>query len=65
MRRCRRRSLSVTSYDVARVAKDDVHPDQLVVVAVETQKIEPGLKQPNLAPIGYSDASGNVISGNR
>jgi zinc protease len=53
---------SVTSADVARVAKDDVHPDQLVVVAVgDRTKIEPGLKQLNLAPIGYSDPSGNLV----
>jgi zinc protease len=53
---------SITSPDVARVAKEDVHPDQLVIVAVgDRAKIEPGLKELNLAPIEFSDASGNLI----
>ena len=53
---------SITSPDVARVAKEDVHPDQLVIVAVgDRAKIEPGLKELNIAPIEFSDASGNLI----
>jgi len=52
---------SVTSPDVARVAKEDVHPDQLVIVAVgDRAKIEPSLKELNI-PIAYSDPSGTVI----
>ena len=53
---------SVTAADVARVAKDDVHPDQLVIVAVgDRAKIEPALKELNIAPIEYADPSGNII----
>jgi zinc protease len=53
---------SVTAADVARVAKEDVHPDQLVIVAVgDRAKIEPALKELNIAPIEYSDVSGNLI----
>jgi zinc protease len=53
---------SVTSTDVVRVAKEDVHPDQLIIVAVgDRTKIEPALKQLNIAPIEYSDPSGNLI----
>ena len=40
---------SVTAADVARVAKDDVHPDQLIIVAVgDKAKIEPSLKELNI-----------------
>ena len=47
--------------DVVRVAKDDVHPDQLVIVAVgDRAKIEPGLKELNIAPIEYADRTGNI-----
>lgn len=53
---------SVTSSDVARVAKEDVHPDQLVIIAVgDRAKIEPGLKELNIAPIEYSDPLGNIL----
>ena len=53
---------SVTSADVVRVAKDDVHPDQLVIVAVgDRAKIEPALKELNIAPIEYADRTGNII----
>jgi zinc protease len=53
---------AVTSADAARVAKEDVHPDQLIIVAVgDRAKIEPGLKELNIAPIEYSDLSGNLI----
>ncbi|WP_263355883.1 M16 family metallopeptidase [Acidicapsa ligni] len=53
---------AVTPEDVERVAKSDVHPDQLIVVAVgDKSKIEAGLKELNLAPIEYVDASGNPV----
>jgi zinc protease len=53
---------SVTSTEVGRVAMEDVHPDQLVIVAVgDRSKIEPGLKELNIAPVEYSDQLGNLI----
>ena len=53
---------AVTSTDVVRVAKEDVHPNQLLVVAVgDRAKIEPVLKQLNLAPVELSDPLGNVV----
>ena len=53
---------SVTAAEVARVAKDDVHPDQLVIVAVgDRAKIEPALKELNIAPVEYADPTGNII----
>ena len=53
---------SVTSADVVRVAKEDVHPGQLVIVAVgDRTKIEPGLKELNIAPIEYGDRFGNLV----
>ncbi len=54
--------LAVTPQDVERVAKADVHPDHLIIVLVgDRAKIEPSLKELNLAPIEYVDASGNPI----
>jgi len=54
--------LAVTPQDVERVAKADVHPNHLIIVAVgDRSKIEPSLKELNLAPIEYVDASGNPI----
>jgi zinc protease len=42
----------VTAADVLRVAKEYLHPDATVVVAVgDRAKIEPGLKQLNLGPV--------------
>ena len=54
--------LAVTQQDVERVAKTDIHPDHLIIVAVgDRTKIEPSLKELNLAPIEYVDATGNLI----
>ncbi|WP_213804037.1 pitrilysin family protein [Granulicella sp. dw_53] len=53
---------AVTTEAVVAAAKTDVHPDHLILVAVgDRTKIEPGLKDLNLAPIEYSDTSGNII----
>ncbi|CAN5673130.1 pitrilysin family protein [soil metagenome] len=53
---------AVTAADVIAAAKNDVHPDHLVIVAVgDKAKIEPSLKELNLAPIEFSDPSGNLI----
>ena len=54
--------LAVTPLDVERVAKSDIHPDHLIIVAVgDRAKIEPALKELNLAPIELVDATGNPI----
>ena len=55
--------LAVTAADVARVAKDDVHPDQLIIVAVgDRAKIEPGLKEQKLGAIEIRDGQGNLVT---
>ncbi|HEX3969075.1 MAG TPA: pitrilysin family protein [Edaphobacter sp.] len=54
--------LAVTPQAVEQVAKTDVHPNHVIIVAVgDRSKIEPSLKQLNLAPIELIDASGNPI----
>jgi zinc protease len=53
---------AVTPQDVERVAKADVHPDHLIIVMVgDRSKIEPSLKELNLAPIELVDPAGNPI----
>jgi zinc protease len=53
---------AVTVADVARVAKEDVHPDQLIIVAAgDRAKIEPQLKDENLGPIEVRDINGDVV----
>jgi zinc protease len=52
---------SVTAADVTRVAKDDVHPDNLIIVAVgDRSKIEAGLKETNLGPIEVRTPTGEL-----
>jgi zinc protease len=54
--------LAVTPDAVERVAKTDIHPDHLIIVAVgDRAKIEPSLKELNLAPIELVDPTGNPI----
>ena len=51
----------VTPEAVEKVAKGDVHPDNLILVEVgDKAKIEAGLKELGI-PIEYRDASGNII----
>jgi zinc protease len=53
---------AVTADQVIAAARTDVHPEHLIVVAVgDRTKIEPGLKELNLAPIEFSDPTGNII----
>ncbi|MBB5316830.1 M16 family metallopeptidase [Tunturibacter empetritectus] len=53
---------AVTPAEVAKAAQTDVHPDQLILMAVgDRAKIEPGLKELNLGPIEYRDTTGNII----
>jgi len=54
---------AVTASDVERVAKEDVHPDQLIIVAAgDRAKIEPGLKDANLGPIEVRDINGKLVT---
>ncbi len=53
---------AVTAADVVRVAKEDVHPDNLIIIAVgDKAKIEPGLKDAKLGPIEYRTATGELV----
>lgn len=54
---------AVTETDIARVAKQDLHPDQLVIVAAgDRAKIESGLKDAGLGPVEVRDLSGKLIT---
>ncbi len=54
---------AVTSADVATVAQQDLHPDQLVIVAAgDRTKIEPGLKDAGLGPVEVRDINGKPVS---
>ena len=53
---------AVTPDDIARVAKQYLHPDQLVIVtAGDRAKIEPGLKDAGLGPVEVRDIGGNLV----
>jgi zinc protease len=53
---------AVKPQQVTQAAIDHIHPKQMIVVAVgDRAKIEPGLKELNLGPIEYRDASGNPV----
>jgi zinc protease len=53
---------AVTPEQVKHAASAHIHPPQMVVVAVgDRAKIEPGLKELNLGPIEYRDASGDPV----
>jgi zinc protease len=53
---------AVTAEDVARVAKDDLHPNALVIVAAgDRAKIEPQLKDAALGPVEVRDINGNLV----
>jgi zinc protease len=53
---------AVTQADVARVAQQYLHPDQLVIVtAGDRAKIEPGLKDAGLGPVEVRDISGKLV----
>ena len=60
---CRRSTTPITAADVARAAKQYVHPDQLVIVAAgDRSKIEPGLKDAGLGPVEVRDIQGNLVT---
>jgi zinc protease len=53
---------AVTAEDVARVAKQYLHPDQLVIVtAGDRAKIEPGLKDAGLGPMEVRGIDGKLV----
>ncbi len=53
---------AVTPADVQRVAQQDIHPSNLIILAVgDRAKIEPGLKATNLGPIEYRTPTGDPI----
>jgi len=53
---------AVTAADVARVAKEDIHPDELIIVAAgDRKKIEPGLKEAGVGPVEVRDGQGSVV----
>ena len=57
---------AVSEADIARVAKEYLHPDQLVIVtAGDRTKIEPGLKDAGLGPVEVRDIGGNLVTGQK
>jgi zinc protease len=53
---------SVTAGDVTRVAREDVHPDNLIILAVgDRAKIEAGLKETKLGPIEIRTPTGELV----
>ena len=57
---------AVSDADIARVAKEYLHPDQLVIVtAGDRAKIEPGLKDAGLGPVEVRDIGGNLVTGQK
>jgi zinc protease len=55
---------AVTDADVARAAKEYLHPDQLVIVtAGDRSKIEPGLKDAQLGPVEVRTVGGELATG--
>jgi zinc protease len=54
---------AVTPADVARVTATDLHPDNLIIVAVgDRAKIETQLKEANLGPVEVRDINGNLVT---
>jgi zinc protease len=53
---------AVTAEDVARVAKQDLHPGNLIIVAAgDRAKIEQQLKDANLGPVEVRDINGKLV----
>ncbi len=54
---------AITEADIARVAQQYLHPDQLVIVAAgDRAKIEPGLKDAGLGPVEVRDIKGKLVT---
>jgi len=55
---------SVSPDDIARAAKQYLHPDQLIIVtAGDRSKIESSLKDAGLGPVEVRDINGNLVTG--
>jgi zinc protease len=53
---------AVTPADIARVAREDVHPDNLAILAVgDRARIETQLKETNLGPIEIRSTTGELL----
>jgi len=56
----------LTEADMARVAQEYLHPDQLVIVtAGDRSKIEAGLKDAGLGPVEVRDINGKLVTGDK
>jgi zinc protease len=54
---------AVTAADVERVAKEDLHPMQLIIVAAgDRAKIEPQLKEAGVGPVEVRDINGKLVT---
>jgi zinc protease len=54
---------AITPADIARVAKQYLHPDQLIVLAAgDRSKIEAPLKDAGVGPVEVRDINGNVAT---
>jgi zinc protease len=55
---------AVSENDIARAAKQYLHPDQLIILtAGDRTKIEPSLKDAGLGPVEVRDINGNLVTG--
>ena len=55
--------LAITQADIAHVAQQHLHPDQLVIVAAgDRVKIEPGLTDAGLGPVEVRDIGGKLVA---
>ena len=53
---------AVTPEAVAKAAKDYIHPDNLIVIAVgDREKIQSDLEKLNLGPVELRDESGDLV----
>jgi len=54
---------AVSENDIARAAKQYLHPDQLIILtAGDRTKIEPSLKDAGLGPVEVRDINGNLVT---
>jgi zinc protease len=54
---------AVTEADVERVSKQDLHPDELIIVAAgDRAKIEPQLKEAGVGPVEVRDINGKLVT---